>query len=61
MSIIKSPTQIREEQARGLVSLLNDIKAKIDEDKVNLKNAVVQLNGALERFYQILSCQQQTN
>ena len=51
MSIIKSPTQIREEQARGLVSLLNDIKAKVDEDKVKLRNAVIQLNGVLERFY----------
>ncbi len=48
---IKTPTQLREEQARGLVSLLNDIKTKVDEDKVNLKNAVIQLNGALERFY----------
>lgn len=51
MSIIKSPTQIREEQARGLISLLNDIKAKVDEDKVKLRNAVIQLNGVLERFY----------
>lgn len=60
MSIIKSPTQIREEQARGLVSLLNDIKAKVDEDKVNLKNAVVQLNGALERFYDLSDTQLST-
>lgn len=52
MPVIKSPTQIREEQARGLISLLNDIKTKVDEDKVNLKNAVVQLNSALERFYE---------
>ena len=51
MSIVKSPTQIREEQARGLVSLLNDIKAKVDEDKVKLRNAVIQINGVLERFY----------
>lgn len=51
MSIIKSPTQIREEQAQGLISLLNDIKAKVGEDKVNLKNALIQLNGVLERFY----------
>lgn len=51
MSIIKSPTQIREEQARGLISLLNDIKAKLDEDKVKLRNALIQLNGVLERFY----------
>ena len=52
MAIIKTPTQIREEQARGLVSLLNDIKIKVDEDKVNLKNALIQLNGVLERFYE---------
>lgn len=51
MSIIKSPTQTREEQAHGLIALLNDIKTKIDEDKVNLKNLVLQLNGLLERFY----------
>lgn len=51
MAIIKSPTQIREEQARGLVSLLNDIKKKVDEDKLNLKNALIQLNGVLGRFY----------
>ncbi len=51
MAIIKSPTQIREEQAHGLVALLNDIKSKVDEDKVNLKNALLQLNGVLERFY----------
>lgn len=51
MAIVKSPTQVREEQAQGLVSLLKDIKTKVDEDKVNLKNAVIQLNGALERFY----------
>lgn len=51
MPIIKSPTQIREEQAQGLISLLNGIKDRVDEDKVNLKNLVVQLNGHLERFY----------
>lgn len=51
MAIIKSPTQISEEQEKGLINLLNDIKAKIVEDKVNLKNALVQLNGVLERFY----------
>lgn len=51
MAIIKSPTQIREEQAQGLINLLNDIKASVVEDKVNLKNTVVQLNGVLERFY----------
>ena len=51
MSIIKSPTQIREEQAQSLIALLNDLKTKIDEDKVNLKNLILQLNGLLERFY----------
>lgn len=51
MAIVKSPTQIREEQAHGLIALLNDIKSKVDEDKVNLKNVIVQLNGILERFY----------
>lgn len=51
MAVVKTPTQIREEQERNLVSLLNDIKSKVDEDKVNLKNIVIQLNGVLERFY----------
>lgn len=51
MTIVKSPTQIREEQAQGLISLLNDIKMRINEDKVNLKNALIQINGLLERFY----------
>lgn len=60
MAVIKSPTQIREEQARGLISLLNDIKAMVDEDKVNLKNALVQLNGVLERFYDYKDTQLRT-
>lgn len=51
MAIIKSPTQIREEQAQGLISLLNDIKSRVDEDKVNIKNCLIQINGVLERFY----------
>lgn len=51
MVLVKSPTQIREEQAHGLISLLQDIKTKVQEDKVNLKNVLVQLNGILERFY----------
>lgn len=51
MAIVKTPTQIREEQTQGLLSLLNDIKSRVDEDKVNLKNVVLQLNGILERFY----------
>ena len=51
MSIVKSPTQIREEQAHGLVHLLNDLKTKIDEDKINLRNVLINLNGILERFY----------
>lgn len=51
MAIVKSPTQIKEEQAQGLISLLNDIKSKVDEDKVNLKNCLIQLNSILERFY----------
>lgn len=51
MAIIKSPTQLREEQTQGLISLLKDIKARVDDDKVNLKNVVLQLNGLLERFY----------
>lgn len=60
MSIIKSPTQIREEQAQGLIALLNDIKSKVDEDKVNLKNVVIQLNGVLERFYDFQDTQLST-
>ena len=51
MTLVKSPTQIREEQAQGLITLLNDIKLKVDENKVNLKNVLLQLNGILERFY----------
>ena len=51
MAIVKTPTQIREEQTQGLLSLLNDIKSRVDEDKVTLKNVVLQLNGILERFY----------
>lgn len=51
MAIIKTPTQIRVEQASGLISLLNDIKSNVDQDRVNLRNIVVQLNGILERFY----------
>lgn len=51
MAVIKSPTQIREEQAQGLISLLNDIKAKIDENRDDLKNCVLRLNGVLERYY----------
>ncbi len=51
MAIVKSPTQIREEQAQGLISLLKGIKENVVEEKVNLKNALIQLNGVLERFY----------
>lgn len=60
MGVIKSPTQIREEQTRGLISLLNSIKANVDEDRVNLKNVVIRLNGVLERFYDPFSTQLST-
>lgn len=60
MGVIKSPTQIREEQTRGLISLLNNIKDNVDEDRVNLKNVVIQLNGVLERFYDSFSTQLST-
>lgn len=60
MSIVKSPTQIREEQAQGLISLLSEIKSKVDEDKVNLKNCLIQLNGYLERFYDYQNTQLST-
>ena len=60
MVIVKSPTQIREEQAQGLISLLNDIKSRVDEDKVNLKNCLIQLNGYLERFYDYQNTQLST-
>ena len=60
MGVIKSPTQIREEQTRGLISLLNNIKDNVDEDRVNLKNVVIQLNGVLERFYDPFSTQLST-
>ena len=52
MAIVKFPTQRGEELAQGFISLLKDIIARVDEDKVNLKNVVVQLNGILERFYE---------
>lgn len=52
MDIVKTPTQIREEQTLGFISLLKDIKARINLDKVNLKNLIVQLNGIMERFYE---------
>ena len=55
-----SPTQIREEQTRGLITLLNNIKDNVDEDRVNLKNVVIQLNGVLERFYDPFSTQLST-
>ena len=51
MSMIKSPTQLREEQAQGLILLLSDIKVEVVEDIVILKNVVLRLNGVLERFY----------
>lgn len=60
MGVIKSPTQIREEQTRGLISLLNNIKDNVNEDRVNLKNVVIQLNGVLERFYDPFSTQLST-
>lgn len=60
MAIIKSPSQIREEQAQGLISLLNDIKSSIDEDKVNLKNCILQLNGVLGRYYTLQDTQLST-
>ena len=51
MAVIKSPTQIREEQARGLISLLERIKKEVVEGRNNLKDTIQSLNGALERFY----------
>lgn len=51
MAVIKSPTQIREEQARGLITLLESIKKVVVEDRDNLKVNIQRLNGALERFY----------
>jgi len=51
MAIVKTPTQMREEESRNLASLLNSIKEKVDEDKVNLKNCILQLTGVLERYY----------
>ena len=60
MAIVKSPTQIREEQAQGLISLLQDIEKKVDEDKINLKNTILHLNGILERFYNPQDTQMKT-
>lgn len=49
MAIVKTPTMQREEEGRNLVTLLSNLKEKVDEDKVNLKNFILQLNGVLER------------
>lgn len=51
MAITKSPTQIREEQARGLISLLENIIGEVKEDRESLRSCILSLNGALERFY----------
>ena len=51
MVVIKSPTQIREEQARGLISLLEGIKKQVVEERDNLISTIQSLNGGLERFY----------
>ncbi len=51
MAVIKSPTQIREEQARGLISLLETIKGEVKEDKESLRSCILSLNSALERYY----------
>lgn len=51
MAIIKSPTQIREEQTKGFISLLENIKGEVKEDKESLRSCILRLNGALERCY----------
>ena len=60
MAIVKSPTQIREEQAQALIPLLQEIEKKVTEDKVILKNAILHLNGVLERFYSPQDTQMKT-
>ena len=51
MPVIKSPTQIREEQAKGLISLLENIEGEVKEDKESLRSCILRINGALERCY----------
>lgn len=51
MAIIQTESMIRATEINNLVSLLSNIKDKIDEDKVKLKNCLIQLNGVLERYY----------
>lgn len=57
MAIVKTPTMQREEEGRNLVTLLSNLKEKVDEDKVNLKNCILQLNGVLERYYTLQDTQ----
>lgn len=57
MPVIKSPTQIREEQAKGLVSLLENLKGEVTEDREILRSCILSLNGALERFYTLQDTQ----
>ena len=42
---------LRSTEINNLVLLLSNIKDKVDEDKVILKNCLIQLNGVLERYY----------
>jgi hypothetical protein len=51
MAIVKTPTMQREEEARNLVTLFSCLKEQVDEDKVNLRNCILHLNGVLERYY----------
>ena len=51
MAIVKTPTMQREEEGKNLITLLSCLKEKVDEDKVNLRNCILHLNGVLERYY----------
>ena len=42
---------LRSTEINNLVLLLSNIKDKVDEDKVILKNCLIQCNGVLERYY----------
>ena len=42
---------LRAEAINNFTTLLFSIKEKVNEDKVNLKNCIIQLNGILERYY----------
>lgn len=51
---------LRAEAINNFTTLLYSIKEKVNEDKVNLKNCIIQLNGILERYYNYQNTQLST-